>query len=650
MAKRPNEYTVDMMPEIKRIYTSLKSYYEDHIWWTKWVPWYKNYLLYTVDRQLEIEDFQTNIKVPIVKMYVDAMWTSVYDNNLEFRVSGRTKKDHKKAQSLKDYLEWWFSVSGSRKHFMQSIKEALILWNWYWRIGFVDETTEIEYTKKLKKIKKTQKEQHPYIQYVSAFDIMHDPTVEYMEDSKYVMYRKIMHKKDIIKMYRPFVQNIEWKITDSLKNPWYFFQYDFNRIKFLSFWNQELIQKFVQTTSSSWVISSDFNIFYKNYLTFDFEWGYSEVVEYWEDDKFVLIVNGMQIHEWPNPFPIKKKPFFEIHRDKIPWIAFWQWMALTLKDIQSIADTIFNLTIDNIKMQVAPMFTKVKWWDLFEDGEQTLTYQPFKVVETNMPEALQRMQLGSPDFSGTNMVEYLVQLWEMSEGVNSYAIWYQNKVERSATWVSALVQSFKSRLLPLVESMNMALSKIAEMWAVIWVALLEDELDIRIFDENNAAQFKTITMEDLLGKFDIEFDAQALKTATRETRRKQFMDLLSLASTAWFDPNTQTYFIDMKKIWAEVLDSFEISSSDVVMDDMNIAKKQVSAQDAKEKVFNKYQQKKQSYANNQPGSYFQAPQWPAWPTVNDQYPQNAIEWEQLPEEVPQSEAPMSSILKEAFQS
>lgn len=51
----------------------------------------------SVDRAVEIEDFQSNIKMPIVKMYVDAMWSSIYDTNIAFRVSGKNASDHKNA-------------------------------------------------------------------------------------------------------------------------------------------------------------------------------------------------------------------------------------------------------------------------------------------------------------------------------------------------------------------------------------------------------------------------------------------------------------------------------------------------------------------------------------------------------------------------
>jgi len=122
----------------------------------------------------------------------------------------------------------------------------------------------------------------------------------------------------------------------------------------------------------------------------------------------------------------------------------------------------------------------MKGGDTFQFGDNKLEYEPFGVIETNTPDAIQRLQLGTPDFSGTNMMQFLMQLGEMSEGVNSYAVGYQNKVERSATGVSALVQSFKSRLLPLTESLNMALSKIAEMWGILGVVILPDEIQVKI--------------------------------------------------------------------------------------------------------------------------------------------------------------------------
>lgn len=107
----------------------------------------------------------------------------------------------------------------------------------------------------------------------------------------------------------------------------------------------------------------------------------------------VLIVDGHAVIDGKNPLPIKRKPYFDLTYNKIPGLPFGQGMATNLQDIQELADTIFNLMADNLKMQVAPMFTKIKGADMFQDGETVMTYEPFKMVETNSPDGIKRMEL-----------------------------------------------------------------------------------------------------------------------------------------------------------------------------------------------------------------------------------------------------------------
>ena len=112
--------------EVRRVLWFLRTYYSDHLW-EKRVESYKNYFMYKIDRQLKIKYFQTNMKSPVTKMYVDAMWTWVYDNIINFRVIGRDRDDQKKAENVKAFLERGFSVSNSREEFMTSLKEAFDL-------------------------------------------------------------------------------------------------------------------------------------------------------------------------------------------------------------------------------------------------------------------------------------------------------------------------------------------------------------------------------------------------------------------------------------------------------------------------------------------------------------------------------------------
>lgn len=570
-----------------RVLNYIKTYYEDHLW-PKRVEAYKNYFMYKLDRQMEIEEFQTNIKSPIVKMYVDAMWTGLYDNVINFRVIGRDKEDQKKADNVKNFLERGFSVSDSRKEFMSSIKEALICGPGYAKVGFVNREEDINYRKDFKTLTKTIKEQFPYVKYSSVFNIFHDPTVENASDSPYILERKIIDANTIKKYYNKIIKNIDNVLEDAKVNAYYFSNYDYNKIKHSLFRSMDNVQNIITNNNT------DLNLFIKNYITVDYNNQFFEVIEHWTDKELIILINGRIYYDGPNPLPVGKKPYVDIQYNKIPGLPFWHGLGTSLEDIQKLTDTLINLQMDNTKFQIAPMYQKLKGSDVFSEDKWTLEYKPFKVVETNTPNGLQRLELWSPEFTGINMIQFLLQLGEMSEGVNSYSLGYQNKVERSATWVSALVQAFKARLLPLVESMNHALSLIWEMWISMAVTLMDDAVTLRIIGKDGAVSFKEIGLEDLIWKFDIEFDAQALKSATREVRRNQLIQLLQMAATAWIEPNTQQYLIDMRKLWVEVFDAFEMPS-DMVLQPKTIIRSQSEIQMLQQKEQQRSQMKMQGW-------------------------------------------------------
>ena len=570
----PFQKTEDRMRETLEI---VKNFYSIHLW-NKWASAYRNYFMYKLDRALLIKDFQTNIKSPVVKMYVDAMWTGLYDNVINFRVVGRDREDQKKADDVKAFLERGFSASNSRMELMQAIKEALICGPGYLKIGFLDKEKKIEYKKGLKKITKTTKEQYPYIRYVPVFNLFIDPTVKSFEESPYVFERNVMSVEAFKKYYGNYFNDKTEKIIKyALANPYYFSGYDYNKIKHAAFWDEREIKRFFfnyteNNNNDGWT----FDIFTQNYLSFEQNSKYVEVIEYWSDDRHATMVNGKVFLDEENPLPLKKKPYVDIEYNKAPGLAFGSWLGVTLEDIQNITDELLNLQMDNTKFQIAPMFQKLKGSDMFSQDADGLLYEPFKVVEVNTPEGMHRLELWSPEFTGVDMIQFLLQLWEMSEWLNSYSMGYQNKVERSATWVSALVQAFKSRLLPLVESMNQALAKIAEMWTATAVVMMDDMIAIRMMGKDGKPVFKDITIDDLVGKYDIEFDAQALKSATREIKRDQLLQLLNTAISWWVDPNTGEYFIDMRELWREIIDSFEMSQ-DLVMSTKEVNKERTKS-------------------------------------------------------------------------
>lgn len=408
-----------MDSELRRIFVYVRDYFQKYVN-DKEILAYKNYLLYTMDRQVQIEKFQTNMKVPVIKQYVDTMFAAIYDNDIAFRVTPRNKKDLKKAKSFNEFLDWAFTISGSYDQLMEVIKETLIVGRGFGRISFHDGNEEISYVKNGKAVKYlVEGEKYPKIRYVSCFDIFYDPTAQDVESSRYVIERKIMHLDDILQEYSPFIGNKAEAVKNAQKNPYYFNTHDYNRVKLTSFWNNDTISDFINsnpvTGTSSTNLPNDFNIYYKNFLTIDYKGGYSEVLEYWEDNTFKLIIDGETVYSGNNPFPIKKKPYFGIHYGKIPGIGFSHGIGTSLEGIQNVSDTIMNLSIDNVKMLVAPMFTKMRGGDSFGDGADTLSYSPFKVHEVNTPDGIKRLDLGVQDFSGPNFLDFLTKVAEMGE-------------------------------------------------------------------------------------------------------------------------------------------------------------------------------------------------------------------------------------------
>lgn len=602
----PYKKTEDKMNDTLNI---VKNFYSNHLW-NKWASAYRNYFMYKLDRAILIKDFQTNIKSPVVKMYVDAMRTGLYDNVINFRVVGRDRDDQKKADDVKAFLERGFSASNSRMELMSAIKEALICWPGYLKIWFIDREKKIEYKKWLKKVSKTTKEQYPFIKYVPVFNVFIDPTVKSFEESPYVFERNVMSIESFKKYYWWYFNNDTNSILkEALANPIYFSNYDYNKIKHAAFWDEREIKKYFNNLNEYSNDGWAFDTFTQNYLSFEPNSKYVEVIEYWSDEKHITMINGKVFLEEDNPLPLKKKPYVDIEYNKAPWLAFWSWLGVTLEDIQNITDELLNLQMDNTKFQIAPMFQKLKWSDMFSQDANGLTYEPFKVVEVNTPEWMHRLELGSPEFTGVDMIQFLLQLWEMSEGLNSYSMWYQNKVERSATGVSALVQAFKSRLLPLVESMNQALAKIAEMWTATAVVMMDDMVAIRQMGKDGKPVFKDINIDDLVGKYDIEFDAQALKSATREIKRDQLLQLLQTAIQWWVDPNTGEYFIDMRELWREIIDSFEMSQ-DLVMNSKEVNKEKTKSMILQAKSEQQVQQAVQQWMPQQPQPWMWSEGWP----------------------------------------
>lgn len=557
----------------------LARHFQQNVW-IEDIKDYADYIVYNSNLDREgnpIPAWQTNGTIPIARMHNDVMFSSVYDNVLQSRVSWRTTEDHKKADNARNFVEWGMSRWWSRKELIEAAKEAIVCWEGYAFMGFKNETETIKYKGKWNKpMKKTTTEQYPFLEFVSTYDIMFDPTAPSFYKSKYVIRKRVEHLEDIKARYKTFIKDFDvaTKAAD-LGSP--IFGHDYNRVKFAMMNQRDGISGPAPSTTS-WAaknaedgtfnggINLDFlNKNVKNQLTINYAGGFYEVVEYWEKKKFILLLNGIEVHNGENPFPVERIPFVQLLSNKIPGCPFSVSNSQAIRHVTKTIDRLMNLTVDNITLNVIPMFESAQWTDIDLQGKDFLDMVPFKVYKTTTAGSIKKLQLGTGDFSGVNLTQFFIQIAEMISGSSGYAIGYQNKVERSATGVSALTSASKTRLNEFMDSMNIALGMISEFWIQCWVAVLPNEISIKVDDPDTGIHFYDITIEDIIGKFDFEFDAKALKTATRELQRAQAMKLLELAAQIAVNPVTGQAYVNIPELFKVVVDSFEFDGKKIVL-------------------------------------------------------------------------------------
>ena len=139
--KKPAVSTATTTSTVLSIVQKLASHFQRNIW-AEDIKDYADYIVYNskYDKEWrEVPGWQTNGTIPIARMHNDVMFSSVYDNVLQSRVSGRTKEDHVKAETVRNYVEWGMSRGWSRKELIESAKEAIICWEGYGFIGFKNE-------------------------------------------------------------------------------------------------------------------------------------------------------------------------------------------------------------------------------------------------------------------------------------------------------------------------------------------------------------------------------------------------------------------------------------------------------------------------------------------------------------------------------
>lgn len=469
--------------------------YFEKTFFTRYIQDYKDYLWYTWDRKREIEEWQTNVVFPLVSWMVDTMYASIYDSKFKFNVSTDWIDGTDKLLNHSFDYEW-----RGRNAVMSASKEAIITWKGYIEPYLINmqEKKKVKWKNYGKKIKV------PVIDYLSIFDVFYDYSKR-LEDSPFTMKRSILSRKAILKKYNNLID--ETKIDSVLSDEKWIYRYsncDYNRVKHIIAYeelvwsNKKLLTNVAniprqEAPYNTWESIDSMN----NIFAVDFTKNkVYEVIEYSDDDGITVLVDWKGLLTQPRKLWMDWVLIQSISFNEIPWINDSLWIASKNRHAQMMSNTLFNIYLDNLKMWIAPMFESVGWMNQFLGTSNKFKYEPYKVYSTNTPNSLRKIDLTINWFEPVNAIQFISTYSKENSWISEYVMWVQGKVERVSSGTDMLLNAFKSRLMPLVNSINTAMWNIGKILLLIYATYfkvdelrklwLEWELDYeRFLDESN---------------------------------------------------------------------------------------------------------------------------------------------------------------------
>lgn len=497
--------------------------YYERIFFNRYIQDYKDYLGYKGDRAALIADWQTNVSFPLISWMVDTMFASMYDSKLKFNLTGEWLKGTDKIlNGAFDYNGEWRTV------LMSAIKECIITGKGYVKPYFTNyQEKKMVRWKNVGRIIK-----RPVFEYKSVFDIFYDYNWT-ISESPFIIERSIFNSDKIIKKYASQIKKddptafIMWVCANTKIDR--YSQYDINRVKHLIAYedmiknNKWNISTVIPTVSiSNWTDDSTIDS-HNNVFAVDFiKNNVYEVIEYTDNDYITVLIDGKLLFSKKRIKDIDWPVVEGISFNEIPWTSDSLWISSMLRDSQMVTNTLYNVYLDNLKMQLAPMYEQVWWMNSILGKWNKIVYEPNKIVTTNAPNSIRKLDLWIPSLWVVNDIQFIITLAKDKVWINDYAMWTDGKVERVASWVDVKINQFKSRLMPLTNSINEAMWKIGKMILMMYannykkselIELgLEWELKLETFIDERNISFQLSSLSLLENEEKLEYLSKNLQT------------------------------------------------------------------------------------------------------------------------------------------
>lgn len=477
---------------------------------------------------------------PLISSIFDNFASNLYDSATLPRVSARDKEDIGKSQMAQDFCDWAYDVSEAEHVVKLARNEGALIGTSYGIAGWDKRTHKTKYNVDGEIKTKERPISQPLIEHVSFFEMFYDISTTNFEKARRKVRRKILSLSEIEKRYSSLgIEFTEQKKDEIIENK-------NDVISTLDFTKIYEIKNYEHLYDDA-SFDNGVSFLEENVLTSITDSNpFCEVIEYWEADNLVIMINGREYYDDASPYP-NGDPFAIIVYEEIPGTCRGVGIGQKLMPHQKQASFYFSKIKDAIGQHIDPMYYVYKGSIVAANGRtpQTISWIPGKVFELADP-TIPNGGIKPIEFIDFNIVN--IAVWQLADaisraqetiGTNSYVQWGQGKVERSFGAVNMKVAVTATRLKPLNNSIGKFNEKMFTVWLSLATEFLDDEFSVKVLWDN-WFEYRDITPTELIDKFDITVDIEAIRDLTKAERSQTLMNMLNTIAPFNMNPISQT--------------------------------------------------------------------------------------------------------------
>lgn len=548
------------------------DYYESYLFPIK-TDIIKQKYLNSIDRAVYMKQQwlrnRSNRIYPLIASVHDTFVSNLYEVETTPRIVARNKDDQERASVVQDCYDWFKDVSWYDAK-MKTIKaEASLIGTAYSRSWYQTITEKIQWNDKWKVKSVVNKISKPTVDHVSFFQLFYDPFAPSFDNTPRKAYRYISNITDVVNKYWFLWEEDNWlhKLKGHIRGWTPFSHKDYTRIYSSKNYERELSRINSVEQFDDWIENRLFAVDFSDQELV-------EVVEYWSDDQFVLLLNWVTVYDGLSPYPFSGDPFSILVHEEVPWSIQWIGIGDKLLNHQHQANTIFSWVEDAMRMHLYPMYIVSKWALKDSAGRplKSIPYEPEKVLED--ASNLSNGWIDTLKYVDFNFINtYISRLqWLVAEAyeivwLNTYTQWGNGKMERSAAWVTQKVAIIRTRLLWLIESLNWLNSRVFNHWLAIAVTKFDKDFSFRILTEDGKPVWRELDLESVLQKYDVIAESDAMRLATKELRATQALNTLNQITAVNVDPLSGLPIYNVRKLIDEVMSKLDFDWGEAYTDE-----------------------------------------------------------------------------------